>query len=432
MGHKRMKSRHLWLAVLVFFSVCSEAQQNPTQLQSKREKKLSEKATPLTSYVILVSIDGLRNEDLTNPKLNLPTLKSLRDRGSFVLNVESVYPSQSLPAHATILTGMFPSDHGIVSDWKFDEKTGGTSTEKYEAASDMKTDSIWQAAKRGGLKTAAINFPLVNEAELDFSSQDINSAPTWVEKNRPQLTMLRFDGLANSIQRYGLGSAEATAALEIIDSSLKKISDAVESAGITNETTFLVVSSHGYAKVEQEFRPNVILAKKGFLTLDTATTNWIATVRSSGGGAAVYLKDAKNEETAKEVAKVFAEIHKQESSPIWRIISQKDAAKLGADPRAAFFLEAAPGFLISEQTTGKKTTEKLNATAGQATSGYLPSRSEMRGALIVAGKGIKPKTQLEYARLIDLAPTIARLLGLELKASRGHVISEMLLQQNQK
>ena len=423
---------HLGLVVFILFSVCGEAQQRATNLQNKREKKSSEKAVPLTSHVLLISIDGLRNEDLSKTNLNLPSLKSLRERGSFILNVESVYPSQSLPAHATIVTGMFPSDHGIVSDWKFDEKTGRSATEKYEAASDIKTDTIWQAAKRGELKTVAINFPLMNEAELDFKSQDISSALAWVEKNRPQLTMIRFDGLANSIQRYGLGSAEATAALEIIDSSLKKILEAVERAGITNETTFLVVSSHGYAKVEQEFRPNVMLAKIGFLPLDTATTNWIATVRASGGGAAIYLRDAKNEEMAKAVTKVFEEIYKQESSPIWRILSQKDAAKLGADPRAAFFIEAAPGFLISEQTTGKKTTEKLNATAGQATSGYLPSRSEMRGTLIVAGKGIKPKTQIEYARLIDIAPTIARLLGLELKASRGHVISEMLLQQNQK
>ncbi len=424
-----MKSRYFSLAILAFFFICSVAQPNPTYLQNKREKRLSEKAAPLTSYIILVSIDGLRNEDLINPKLNLPTLKSLPDRGALVLNVESVYPSQSLPAHATILTGMLPSDHGIVSDWKFDEKIGRASTEKYEAASDIKTDTIWQAAKRGGLKTAAINFPLVNEAEIDFNAQDTSVVPTWIEKNRPQLTMIRFDELANSIQRYGLGSSEAISALEVIDSSLRKISEAVERAGIMNETTFLIVSSHGYAKVEQEFRPNVILAKKGFLTLDTR--NWDATVRSSGGGAAVYLKDAKNEETAKEVAKLFEEIHKQESSPIWRIISPKEAAKLGADSRAAFFLEAAPGFRISEQTSGKKLTEKLN-TAVQATSGYLPSRSEMRGAFIMAGKGIKPKTQIEYARLIDIAPTIARLLGLELKTSRGHAISEMLLQQKQK
>ena len=420
------------LAVFVFFSICGIAQQ-PTQPQSKREKKPPEKLLPLTSCVILVSIDGLRNEDLRNPRLNLPTLQSLRERGAFALNVESVYPSQSLPAQATILTGMLPSDHGIVSDRKFDEKAGVTST-KYEAASEVKTETIWQAAKRAGLKTAALNFPLTNAAEIDLNSQDINAAAAWLEKNHPQLLLIRFEELASAIQQSGLESVESFSALKEIDSSLKKILATVEQAGWANETTFLVVSSHGFAKVEQEFRPNVILAKKGFLTLDAKgiITNWIAAVRSSGGAAAVYLKDPKNEETAKELENLFVEVQKQDASPIWRLVSKKDAAKLGADPRAAFFIEAAPGFVISEQAMGKKVTEKLNGAAGQAAAGYIPSRSEMRGALIAAGKGIRPKIQIEYVRLTDIAPTIARLLGFELKATRGHAISEMLMQQNQK
>jgi hypothetical protein len=67
-------------------------------------------------------------------------------------------------------------------------------------------------------------------------------------------------------------------------------------------------------------------------------------------------------------------------------------------------------------------------TVGRAADGYLPARSEMRGALILAGKGIRAGVKLEHARLLDLAPTIARLLGLELKATRGRVISEVLAQ----
>lgn len=427
----RYKSPHLGLIVFLIFSFSSFAQQPANNLQTKRGK---EKLSPLTSTVILISIDGLRNEDFNNPKLTIPTLRSLLHSGSFVQNVESSYPSRSLPAHATMLTGMFPADHGIVSDWKFDEKKGGSSEEKFAASSEIKIETIWQAAKRAGLKTTAINFPFTDATNTDFSSQDLGIASAWVEKNRPQLVMIRFDDLANSLQRFGWGSVETTAALEKIDSTVRKILDSVERSGRTNETTFFIVSSHGFAKIEHEFKPNVILAKKGFITLGAKgkIINWTATTYSSGGTAAVYLKDAKNEGAAKEVEKIFLEIHNQEASPIWRIVSKKEATKLGADPQAAFFLDAAPRFLISEETTGKKLTEKLSPTAGQTTSGYLPSRSEMRGVIIAAGKGIKPKTQIEYARLTDIAPTIARLLGFEFKVSRGHLISELLVQHNKK
>lgn len=406
--------------LIFFLSLCAGAQTDPT----RRVKKI--KPPPLTSHVILISIDGLRIDDLNNPKFHLPTLKNLRDRGSSALNVESVYPSQSLPAHATMVTGMLPADHGVTADHAFDEKTGQSSTEKYRLASELKADTIWQAAKRAGLKIATSNFPLTEKAEIDFIAQTSGAEL----KNRPQLLLIKLDEVANSLQQFGVGSVEAKTAIEKVDATLKTILDSVERAGLTNETTILLVSSHGYANVEQEFRPNVMLARKGFLTVDaTGTiTSWIAATQTSGGAAAIYLQDANNEETAKALEEIFAELHKKDGSPIWRVLAKKDAAKLGADPRAALFLEAAPGFVISEQATGKKLIDKLGSSAERAASGYLPSRSEMRGMLIAAGKGIKPKTQIEYARLVDIAPTIARLLGFEMKASRGHAISGILVQ----
>ena len=393
---------------------------NRSKSQTKREKKPKEKPQSMTSHVILISIDGLRIEDLDNPKINIPTLKALRERGAFALNVESIYPTQNLPAHATMVTGMFPSDHGITSDYHFDEQAGITAPEKRFSGSELKTDSIWQAAKRAGLKTATINSPITEKAEVDFNSQEINSAAEFIEKNRPNLTLVYFD--------------DFLAAPEKFDALLKQIINSVERAGITNETTFLIVSGHGYAKVEQEFRPNLVLAKKGFLTTNKngEINSWIAVAQSFGGSAAIYLKDEQNEQAIKSLAEIFEEIHETEGSPITRVISRKALSRLGSNPRAAIFIEAAPGFIFSEKATGKKPIEKLTDKADRSASGYLPSRYEMRGALIAAGKGIKPKTQIEYAQLVDIAPTIARLLGLELKASRGHIISEILIQQKQK
>lgn len=419
-----MKNLQSVICVVLFLSFGVLAQTD----SASREKKAKEKIPPLTSQVILISIDGLRIEDLTNSKLNLPNLKALHEGGAFALNVESVYPSQSIPAHASIVTGMLPADHGISGNAPFDEKKARTITERYSYATDLKADTIWQAAKRAGLETAAINFPFAEKSEIDFISQTLTTE--LIEQNRPQLLMIKFDEVADALQQFGLGTIEVAMAMEKVDASLKTVLSAVEKAGLTNETTFLIVSSHGYAKVEQEFRPNVILARKGFLTADTSgnITSWIAAARTFDGVAAIYLQDQQNEEMTKSLEEIFIKVYQQEASPIWRVLSKKDAAKLGADPRAALFLEAAPGFIISEQATGRKFTEKLHSSARRGTSGYLPSRSEMRGMFIAAGKGIKPNTRIEYARLVDIAPTIARLLGLELKTSRGHAISGIFTQ----
>ena len=351
----------------------------------------------ITSKIILISIDGLKTEDLNNPRLNIPNLKYLREKGILTLNVESVYPSLNLPAYASLISGMYPSDHGVVSDFIFDEEKGISSDNKY---SDIKSDKIWQAAKRAGIKTAAINFPFTKNEEIDFKSDSITDEAI----KQAQLILIRLDSN-----------------LEASDLLIKKILELTKA----DEATFIIVSPNGSAKADQEFHPNQILAKKGFLTFDSHSKikDWIAVSHSSEGSAAIYLKDQNNEEAAKSIEGIFREIQLQDHSPVSRIVTKKEAAKLGADPRAAFFIEAAPGVIFSESGSGKKTVEKI---APRTVTGYLPSRSEMRGTLIVTGKGVKTKTNIEYARIVDIAPTIARLLGIELKSSRGHIISEIL------
>ncbi len=425
---KKIPAIFVFTFLLAAFSFGAFAQ-NETP-QTKREKKVKEKPLPLTSQVILISLDGLQIEDLKNPKLNLPTLKYFSESGTYARNVESVYPTTSLPAHASLLTGMLPADHGITAEYLFNEQTGKSAPEKSATANEIKTDSILLAAERGGLKVAAWNFPLTENAEAKKSASASDLLTNFHEK----IDLLRFDEYSAAQQKFGINSIEAITALEKIDQTLAQILAQAEKSGNKNEITWLIVSTHGNAKVEQEFRPNLLLAKKGFLTLDAQGNikSWIATSRSSGGAAAIYLQDANNEEAIKDVQKIFIEEQEKEASALWRVIDKKSAAKLGADPRAAFFIEAAPGFLISEQTTGKKITDKLSASAPKAAAGYAPSKSEMRGFLIAAGKGIKPKTQIEYAQIIDVAPTIARLLGIELKASRGHVISSILIAPAQK
>jgi predicted AlkP superfamily pyrophosphatase or phosphodiesterase len=353
----------------------------------------------ITSKVILISIDGLKTEDLNNPRLNIPNLKYLREKGVIALNVESVYPSTKLPAYASLITGMFPSDHGVTADNIFDEEKGISSDQQF---SEIKSETIWQAAKRTGIKTAAINFPFTKDEELDFKSDSITDEAI----KQSQLILISLD---------------ISATLEAHDLSIKRILEFLK----LDEVTLIIVSPHGSAKADQEFRPNQFLAKKGFLTFDAEgkIKDWIAATHSSEGSAAIYLKDQNNEEATKSLEAIFREIQIQNHSPISRIVTKKEAAKLGADPRAAFFIEAAPGVMISEKGSAKKSKENF---VSRSVAGYLPSRTEMRGTFIVAGKGVKSKSQIEYARIVDIAPTIARLLGFELKASRGHIISEII------
>jgi hypothetical protein len=51
---------------------------------------------------------------------------------------------------------------------------------------------------------------------------------------------------------------------------------------------------------------------------------------------------------------------------------------------------------------------------------------ELRAIFIASGRGIKPGVKLDTASNLDLAPTMARLLGLELKDVDGKVMEGIL------
>ncbi len=466
----------VYFACFAFSSVF--AQQN----QQKQEKK--PRFEKISSHIIVVSISGLRADDVNNPEILLsrvPTIQAMRAKGAHAVSVESVYPTLTNPAHATMITGTWPADHGVTSDFPFNEQSGAQSQEPYFLAKAIKTAAIWETAKRGGFTTAAVGFPLTAGASIDFnlplnsddrlSSEHINppnlaslaslasladkvsplmkndlfatnkklkeianqqrldnfkaiAAEYLITNHRPNLLMINFSSFAAAELKYGLLSLESILALEFIDRLLKTIVESVEQSKLANETTLIVVSDYGAMKVEQLFSPNRVLAKKGWLTVDgqDRITSWRAVAQTFGGSAAVFVQNPQDEKTVREIEKLFTEYHEKPDSPIWRVVNRREAARLGADPRAVFYLDAAPLYAMSPRVDGST----ISKSSERAAHGYLPSRSEMRATLIISGKGIKSGAKVEYARLIDLAPTIARFLGLEMRTARGRILSEVI------
>lgn len=64
--------------------------------------------------VALISIDGLRPDAVT--ETNAPNLVALAQRGAYSFTAQTVYPSTTLPGHASMMTGVEPTAHGITFD----------------------------------------------------------------------------------------------------------------------------------------------------------------------------------------------------------------------------------------------------------------------------------------------------------------------------
>jgi predicted AlkP superfamily pyrophosphatase or phosphodiesterase len=454
----------------------------PIQQPARTEQETKNHREPISSHIILVSISGLRSDFATEAarrRARIPAIQSLLKKGSHAVGIESVFPSLSNPAHASIITGTLPADHGITSDAPLNKLLVDRPRTPHSPADTIKSDAIWDVTKRANLVTAAVGFPLTEGASIDLNlpvvvqefddqatqtgtrsystppnlrnevlsalsaeskagkinkkvwnhivrSQDLFKASAsayLIKKYRPNLLLVNFTSFEMVQRKFGVLSDESIASIELIDEFIGQVVAAATQSGLGNDTTFILVSDSGAARVEREFRPNVALARKGFLEVgdNGRIVSWRAVAQGFGGSAAIFLRDPQEEGLAREVEAVFREQFEKPDSPIWRIISKRDAARLGADPQASFYLDAAPSNVMTSSAEGSMIT----GAGDRAARGHSPSRSEMRSAFIISGKGVKAGAVIEYARLIDIAPTISNLFGLEMKTARGRVLKEV-------
>jgi len=121
--------------------------------------------TPLPALaepVLLISIDGLRPGDVLEADkrgLALPNLRRFLTDGAHASGVTGVLPTLTYPSHTTLMTGVSPARHGIVSNNSFDPmqiNQGGW----YWYAQDVKVPMLWDAAAKAGLSTGNIHWPV--------------------------------------------------------------------------------------------------------------------------------------------------------------------------------------------------------------------------------------------------------------------------------
>ena len=86
-------------------------------------------------------------------------------------------------------------------------------------------------------------------------------------------------------------------------------------------------------------------------------------------------------------------------------------------------LDAAPGVSFGEELTGPDTHD---AKDYRGTHGQLPTRADMRSSLIVYGAGARLGAKMALARMIDIGPTAAAVLGLSFSNAEGTAIAELL------
>jgi predicted AlkP superfamily pyrophosphatase or phosphodiesterase len=67
---------------------------------------------PRPERVLVISLDGARPDAIL--EANTPNIQALAERGAVTWQASTIYPSVTVPAHASMLTGLSPDEHGVV------------------------------------------------------------------------------------------------------------------------------------------------------------------------------------------------------------------------------------------------------------------------------------------------------------------------------
>ncbi len=252
------------LILLIFFLIsCDIGTVHDTIHGSDSGRDLSNYGEPSTP-LILISIDGFRWDYFD--KVETPNFDRLISNGSKAEGLKTVYPSKTFPNHISIVTGNYPSNHGIISNYFYDADfdeyfyIGAGST----AAQDGKwieAEPIWVTVEKQA-KRAMIMFWPMSDAEImgirPSKYFEYNETPTNVERMSQLLSWLLHTGNArpsflasyfsivdNRGHSYGPDADETIKAIIEVDQAIGHLIDGLEAQNILNEVNIVIVSDHG-------------------------------------------------------------------------------------------------------------------------------------------------------------------------------------------
>lgn len=377
----------------------------------------SNEQTTSPPYVILVSFDGFRHDYVE--KYNTPNFKKFINKGAAADVMLPSFPSKTFPNHYTVVTGMYPGNHGLIDNNFYDEdldiQYGIRNREAVETPAFYGGLPLWQLVQDNDMKSASYfwvgsetkiqgRFPnyyytydgsVPNETRID---QTVN----WLqlpETERPNFISLYFSLVDSQGHATGPDSPETGATVLEADRLLGLLMEQLK--GVDLPVNVIITSDHGMNSVPSTDE-NLIVTKDIMDGIDPDSYRLV----SSGAHAHVYVED----ETKR--AQIFTTIQSREDH--FKTYLKEDIPENWHFQHKRvgdiFFTMEADYYL---STSGRKNSSiARGGVTGQ--HGFDPYTTPDMGAIFYAqGPNIKPRAQVGSFENVNVYPLIAHILGIE-------------------
>lgn len=218
--------------------------------------------------LLVISFDGLSAEYLSQIKPKY--FENLGRNGAKAKSLQPSFPTKTFPNHLTLVTGLYPESHGIVSNMFFDPIVGRIfdySRDGTNASWYMAGEPIWNTAKRQGLRTAAMLWP-GSDADINGMRPDIwwpwskanqttpldrmKQAVQWL-KGDFDLVCLYLEHVDVAGHVYGPGSEQVRKAILEMDETIGYLLGEISNdEKLQQNLNLMIMSDHGMAQLDSE------------------------------------------------------------------------------------------------------------------------------------------------------------------------------------
>ncbi|MDP5140829.1 MAG: ectonucleotide pyrophosphatase/phosphodiesterase [Spirosomaceae bacterium] len=404
-----MKSFFTLITSLIFFAAYS---QTPTYEEAlKNEIHGNEiqntEASKQKPYVIMVSLDGFRHDYAK--KYGAKNILAIAENGSSANSMIPSFPSKTFPNHYTLATGLYPQNHGIVSNSFYDKaiekgyKIGAK--ESVENGSWYGGVPLWNLAQLQGMVAASyfwvgseadVNglhpkyyYPYAKETPYEYRVKRIMEWLQMPEATRPHMITLYYSLVDTQGHRFGPEAEETKEAVLYVDEQIGALREGIAKSGLP--VTLIVTSDHGMADITK------LINIHDYLELEKDQFY-------SGPMAMIYTKNEAetNDFYDKLQNRENLKVYKKEAVPSYLNFNKSD--------------RISDLVLITEPPYNIIYTEKeITDVKPGGTHGYDPFEfKDMHAILYIEGPKIKKNHVLSPIENIHIYPLVAHLLGLKI------------------
>jgi predicted AlkP superfamily pyrophosphatase or phosphodiesterase len=430
--------------------------------------------------VLMISIDGLKPEYITQADahgMKVPYLRTLVRDGAYAEGVVGIWPTVTYPSHTTLVTGVWPAEHGIYNNLRFDPLQNYSGAWNWYAP-EIRVPTLWKVAHQAGLRTASVGWPVsVGATDVDYlipeywrsanpsgGSGTLNPADRYMiaglsrpgtllkelepaageymmgndtsiggdeiktrytveilRKMKPAFMTLHLSSLDDTQHAHGPFSVEADADLEALDGMMARLAKAAVAADPS--AVVVLVSDHGFMTLTHLVNLSIPFMQSGLVqvtvnpeTKTPAISSWKAEPWGAGGMAAIMLHDPNDKQTEQQVRTMLDKLAADPDNGIAEILDRDAMKTRGAFPDAAFLVVLKPGYYLGAATSGSLVTP-IPTTRGS--HGFSPEYPEMHASFFAVGAGIAHHRDLGVIDMRQIAPTVAKILKVSMPTAKA-------------